>query len=297
LAGLNLIERTFAERNVLLKANHPNIVSARYSFADEARVFFAMDFVPGGQLQERLAAEICFPEDRVRLYAAELVLGIEYLHNLGVIHRDLKPENVLIDANGHLRISDFGLVKQTGPGSDRTRSFCGTPAYIAPEMIQGQAYNASLDWWSLGVIVFQMLFGIVPFDHRNVNHLYQMIVEAEIAFPPGASEPAVSLISGLCQKRPADRIGAAAVKAHRFFRGIEWDTVLAQTTTMPWIPPRQDLTVAPGESVELPDDDPDSIPPEASARLARFSQVNERAAQSLGELGRTSDSVVQTTGE
>jgi serine/threonine protein kinase len=278
LAGLNLIERTLTERNILLKANHPNIVSARYSFSDEARVFFAMDYVTGGTLQDRLTVENHFSEDRARLYAAELVLGIEYLHNLGVIHRDLKPENVLIDANGHLRISDVGLVKQKHSALDGGRTFCGTPEYIAPEMVLGRDYNEALDWWALGVVIFAMMFGYVPFEHRNIKQLYELIVEAEIECPTGASPVAVSLIQGLCKKQPAERLGPAAIRQHPFFHGIDWDVVLAQTSAMPWVPPPAEIAAGPAVplgDLELPDGD--GMHPARGELSAREVQSGERA--------------------
>lgn len=239
LVQYDLIGRTEAERNVLMRANHPFIVSARWSFQTDKKVFFIMDYVPGGELFDRLRTERKFTEERTKIYVAELFLAITYLHDIGVIHRDLKPENILVDEGGHLRITDFGLVKEKMTDGAVTQTFCGTPEYIAPEVIENKPYDHMCDYWSLGILMYEMLYGAPPFTDQNMNKVYRMILHNDIDFRPGPSTRAVGLIRGLCQKSPDQRLGVGGIdeiKNHAFFAGLDWEQVLQKTLKMEWVP-------------------------------------------------------------
>jgi serine/threonine protein kinase len=239
LVQYDLIGRTKAERDVLMKASHPFIVSARWSFQTDAKVFLIMDYVAGGELFGRLRVERKFTEERTRVYTAQLVLAIDYLHCIEVIHRDLKPENILVDDAGYLRITDFGLVKVKMTADATTQTFCGTPEYIAPELIENKPYNHMCDWWSLGILVFEMLSGVPPFYDKNMNKLYRMIVRDEMKFPAGFSPTATALIRALCTKNPHERLGSNGtdeIKSHPFFDGIPWDDILEKNLKMEWVP-------------------------------------------------------------
>jgi serine/threonine protein kinase len=239
LIQYDLIGRTQAERNVLMRAGHPFIVSARWSFQTEKKVFFIMDYVPGGELFDRLRREGKFTEDRTKVYVAELFLAISYLHEIGVIHRDLKPENILVDESGHLRITDFGLVKEKMTEGAVTQTFCGTPEYIAPEVIQNKPYDHMCDFWSLGILMYEMLYGSPTFVDPNMNKVYRMILHNEIEFRPGPSTRAIGLMRGLCQKAPEQRLGVGgveAIKNHAFFAGLDWDQILQKSIKMEWVP-------------------------------------------------------------
>jgi serine/threonine protein kinase len=295
LAEFDLAERTIAERDIMLQLNHPFIVALRSTFQTETKVFMVMDYIGGGELLSRIKQEGVLSEDCVRLYAAELVLGIEYLHKEKVIHRDLKAENILIDDKGHVRITDFGLVKKLESGTQKATTFCGTSEYMAPEIITDHPYTEVVDWWALGILIFQMLFGQVPFSDRNPTKVYRMICREEIIFPHSASEAARELISGLCTKDPGSRLGgpprgAADIKAMAFFEGIDWDAVSRRALTMPWIPQwnaTQDgsmFQVTVGETgPSLVGEAPDALIESIEDQLVGFTAVNERMVdQKLG---------------
>lgn len=285
LAEYQLVERTLTERNVLLAANHPFIVSARYTFQTETKIFMVLDYVPGGELFTRLREEHRFEEDRARLYAAMLILGIDYLHSIGVIHRDLKPENILFDADGYIKLTDFGLVKERMGANDSTRTFCGTPEYIAPEMIAGQPYGQGVDWWACGTLIYEMLFGIPPFYDTNANVMYRQIVSSDVEFPERASAAAADLIRGLLRKDPAERLGARGadeIKAHAFFEGVPWKALLRREVPMPWRPALRNTTDTSAfdpeftaETPKLTYEDPGLVGSSVQRRLEGFTYATD----------------------
>ncbi|KAH0793265.1 AGC family protein kinase [Histomonas meleagridis] len=235
------IEQTITERNVLLKTKHPFLVSAHYTFQTPQKIFMVLDYVPGGELFGRLKDEGRFSEKRTILYAAEILLGLGALHKLGFIYRDLKPENILVDAKGHLKITDFGLVKTHMNAQTTTTTFCGTPEYIAPEMLQQQPYTRSVDWWSYGILVFEMLTGLPPFYDENTNKMYRMILTEQVVFPSYISQDAKDFISRLLDRNPSTRMGASEedaeeIKRHPFFSSLNFDDVLNKRYTPEWIP-------------------------------------------------------------
>jgi len=195
-----------------------------------------LDYVPGGELFGRLKEEGSFSEQRVRLYAAEILVGLGHLHSLKYVYRDLKPENILVDSDGHLKLTDFGLVKTKMETDSTTSTFCGTPEYIAPEMLQQQPYTKSVDWWSFGILVYEMLTGLPPFYDENVNKMYRMILSEPLTFPDSMSPEAQDLISQLLDRNPETRLGASAndyedIKKHPFFAPLNWDKVLSKQYT------------------------------------------------------------------
>ncbi len=178
-------------------------------------------------------------------YAAEIVLAISFLHNNDIIYRDLKPENILVDPQGHLKLTDFGLSKagisSVGGSTEgsKTRTFCGTPDYLAPEIIQGSPHGKAVDWWGLGVLLYEMLTGQPPFRGKNRNELYEQVLKVEVIFPEHVSQPAKNLVSALLAKKPEDRLGAQgadAVTSHPFFKAIQWDKLLQKEVDPPFKP-------------------------------------------------------------
>lgn len=287
LADFNLVEKTKTERNVLITAQHPFLVSAKYTFQDDVKVYMVLEYVPGGELYRRLKAEGRFREQRVKYYAAQLVLAISYLHSLGIIHRDLKPENVLMAEDGYIKLADFGLVKDNMEPLSETQTFCGTPEYISPEICEGRKYNMSVDWWSLGILIYEMLFGSPPFFDTNVNVTYRKIIMDDIQFPADASPEAKSLIEGLCDKDPECRLGAGEngremVMAHPFFRDIDWDALLAKKIEMEWKPSISGDTdveqfdqMFTTENPEISYEDPSVIPDETNFLLKGFTFTDD----------------------
>ncbi|CAA9966480.1 Ribosomal protein S6 kinase beta-1 [Pyrenophora teres f. maculata] len=225
-----LIEQTKTERNVLESVNrHPFIVNFYYAFQDQEKLYLILEYAQGGELFHHLAAERMFSEDVAAFYMAEMVLALDHLHRtVGVIYRDLKPENCLLDSEGHLLLTDFGLSKVTLDEDNPCRSFLGTVEYMAPEVVQGLEYGAAVDWWSLGALGFDLLTGSPPFTGNNNAKIQEKIVKQKLALPYYLSADAKDLLTRLLRKDPKKRLGfnrakdLQTIKKHRFFRKIDW---------------------------------------------------------------------------
>ncbi|KAK4967034.1 serine/threonine protein kinase, AGC [Elasticomyces elasticus] len=258
----NKIKRALAEQEILATSNHPFIVTLYHSFQSEDHLYLCMEYCSGGEFFRALQTRPnkCVDEDAARFYAAEVTAALEYLHLMGFIYRDLKPENILLHQSGHIMLSDFDLSKQSDPGGRptmilpsrnsphshqnqptidtkscianfRTNSFVGTEEYIAPEVIKGCGHTSAVDWWTLGILVYEMLFGTTPFKGKNRNATFANILRDEVPFPEGNGAPSVtalckSLIRKLLIKdelrRLGSRAGASDVKQHPFFRTTQW---------------------------------------------------------------------------
>ncbi|KAJ1970449.1 hypothetical protein H4R35_005859 [Dimargaris xerosporica] len=244
------------ERDILANiadTNHPFLMKLRYSFQNEGQLFLVLDYLPGGDIATQLARHYKFTEDRCRFYAAEIILGLEQLHRMGIVYRDLKPENMLLDRHGHILLTDFGLSKQLpvdrldAQGRPqyrrRTKTFCGTAEYLAPEMLRGDYYDQGIDFWSLGTCLYEMLTGMTPFWAENHTKMYQRVLFDRLQLPPTVSWEARSLISGLLAKDPHKRLGSnnefgiEKIKAHPFFASINWDDIIQRRAPVPYAPP------------------------------------------------------------
>ncbi|KAI0443198.1 kinase-like domain-containing protein [Xylaria telfairii] len=225
----NKVASTLAERSVLAQVNNPFIVPLKFTFQTPEKLYFVLAFINGGELFYHLSREKRFSVDRSRLYAAELLCALECLHELGVIYRDLKPENILLDYQGHIALCDFGLCKLGMKDQDQTNTFCGTSEYLAPEIIRGDGYNKTVDWWTLGVLLWEMLIGIPPFYHRVADEMYRRILCEPLYFPSFITPVAKDLLTKLLDREPTNRLGSngsAEIKAHPFFGAIEWRRLL-----------------------------------------------------------------------
>jgi len=233
------VDHTRAEQNILQKLCHPFLVNLNYSFQTIDKLYFIMDYINGGELFFHLQNEKKFTEDRVRFYAAEIACGLEYLHSNGVLYRDLKPENILLTSDGHICMTDFGISKEgLHSDDDRTATFCGTPEYLAPEILEGNGYGKAVDWWSFGTLVFEMLTGLPPFYAGDVQQMYAKIISAKLVIPSTVPADAKSLIEELLVRDPEKRLSdPVKIKGHPFFKGIDWDLLLAKELTPPYIPP------------------------------------------------------------
>lgn len=235
-------ERTKMERNILASINHPFIVGLHYAFQTEGKLYLVLDFLRGGDLFGRLAKEIMFTEEDVKFYMAELVLALDHLHSLGIIYRDLKPENILLDYEGHIALTDFGLSKESVfKDEDRTFSFCGTVEYMAPEVVSRKGHTHVCDWWSLGVLMFEMLVGTLPFTCKDRKQTMNQILRAKLRMPEFLSPEAQSLLRALFKRNPANRLGAGLtgsneIKSHPFFSKIEWNKLLKREINPPFQP-------------------------------------------------------------
>ncbi|XP_068604275.1 serine/threonine-protein kinase Sgk3 [Brachionichthys hirsutus] len=230
-----------AERNVLLKnVKHPFLVGLHYSFQTRDKLYFVLDFVNGGELFFHLQRERTFPEPRAKFYIAEIASALGYLHSLNIVYRDLKPENILLDHEGHIVLTDFGLCKEGISQTDTTTTFCGTPEYLAPEVLRKQPYDNTVDWWCLGSVLYEMLFGLPPFYSRDTHEMYHNILHKKLAMRPGTSSTAWSLLQGLLEKERTQRLGSTddfnEIRAHIFFSSINWDDLVQKTIPTPFIP-------------------------------------------------------------
>lgn len=238
----NQVEHTRTERNVLGYVNHPFIVGLNMAFQSKNKLYFVLDYCAGGELFFHLGKLGKFAEPRACFYAAEITLAIEYVHNLDVIYRDLKPENVLLDAQGHVRLTDFGLSKEgISDSSSGANSFCGTPEYLAPEILNRQGHGRAVDWWSLGALLYEMLTGLPPFYCRDREKLFEKIRRGELFYPRHLSQRAQSLLRGLLTRDPTKRLGsgeldAGEIKSHLFFADISWSKLAKGEIAPPWNP-------------------------------------------------------------
>ena len=226
-----LIEQTKTERAILESVNrHPFVVKLYYAFQDQEKLYLILEYAQGGELFTHLATERMFPEDTASFYMAEMILALEHLHHtVGVVYRDLKPENCLLDADGHLLLTDFGLSKVAVEGDDdRCTSFLGTIEYMAPEVILGQPYDKAVDWWSFGALGYDLLTGGPPFQANNHAKVQEKIVKAKLSLPYFLGPDARDLLTRLLRKEPRKRLGGnmprdmQTLKRHRFFRKIDW---------------------------------------------------------------------------
>ncbi|KAK7551461.1 kinase-like domain-containing protein [Phyllosticta citricarpa] len=238
---LKQVEHVRNERNVLAAvAGHPFITTMIASFQDHDSLYMLLDYCPGGEVFSYLRRARRFNEPTSQFYAAEIVLILEYLHEReGVAYRDLKPENILIDAQGHLKLVDFGFAKKVE--NRETYTLCGTPEYLAPEVIRNTGHGCAVDWWAFGILVYEFLVGQPPFWDQNPMRIYEQIVEGKVRYPSAMSPDARDLIGRLCTVDTSKRLGnikggAAAVKAHPWFRHVDWDALYHRRVRGPIIP-------------------------------------------------------------
>eukprot|EP01088_Endostelium_zonatum_P000318 TRINITY_DN1059_c0_g1_i1.p1 TRINITY_DN1059_c0_g1~~TRINITY_DN1059_c0_g1_i1.p1 ORF type:complete len:439 (-),score=98.32 TRINITY_DN1059_c0_g1_i1:187-1503(-) len=224
------VAHTKAEKTILAKIQHPFIIRLHWAFQTDQKLYMILDFINGGELFFHLKNEGRFPEERVRLYAAEIASALSHLHSLDIVYRDLKPENILLNNDGHIVITDFGLSKEINP-TEGTQTFCGTPEYLAPEVLRGEGHGTPVDWWSLGTLMYEMLTGLPPFYSQNINIMYQKILSGELRFPSYVSPDAQSILEGLLTRDPEKRLGsrdkqASDVMSHPFFKSINWNKLM-----------------------------------------------------------------------
>ncbi|XP_026743205.1 protein kinase C isoform X3 [Trichoplusia ni] len=235
------VECTLTERRVLaLAARHPFLTALHSAFQTHERLFFVMEYVDGGDLMFQIQRARKFDEPRARFYAAEVTLALQFLHSHGVIYRDLKLDNILLDSDGHCKLADFGMCKEGILEGATTTTFCGTPDYIAPEILQELEYGPSVDWWALGVLLYEMLAGQPPFEADNEDDLFESILHDDVLYPVWLSKEAVSILKGFMTKNPSRRLGvcggAAGIRGHVFFRDMDWDALAQRRLRPPFRP-------------------------------------------------------------
>jgi serum/glucocorticoid-regulated kinase 2 len=313
------VAHTLAERSVLAQINNPFIVPLKFSFQSPDKLYLVLAFVNGGELFHHLQKEQRFDINRSRFYAAELLCALECLHGFGVIYRDLKPENILVDYVGHIALCDFGLCKLDMKDEDKTNTFCGTPEYLAPELLHGQGYTKAVDWWTLGVLLYEMLTGLPPFYDENTNEMYRKILSEPLHFPgPEIVPPAArDLLTKLLDRDATRRLGtngAAEIKvrmaslinslkvrlssmltfssfqAHPFFHSIDWRKLLDrkyEPSFKPRVTDELDTTNFDDEfTKEQPADSYVEGPPLSTTQQQQFTGWSyNRPVEGLGDAG------------
>ncbi|XP_013778363.1 protein kinase DC2-like [Limulus polyphemus] len=235
---LKQIEHVKNEKTILQQIKHPFIIELTWTTHDDTSLYMLFEYVCGGELFTYLRNSGRFNSTTGNYYAAEIVLVLEYLHKQQIVYRDLKPENLLLDKDGHLKLTDFGFAKIL---TDRTWTLCGTPEYLAPEIIQSKGHNRAVDWWALGILIYEMLAGYPPFFDENPFAIYEKILVGKIEWPRHVDPVAKDLIKKLLVQDRTKRLGnmkneAEDVKRHRWFKGIVWDDVLNKRVKPPIIP-------------------------------------------------------------
>jgi serine/threonine protein kinase len=232
-----------SEKNVFLIANeepHPFLLGLHACFQSESRIFFVMEYIAGGDLMSHILRGE-FGIERAQFYAAEVCLALKYLHSKGVVYRDLKLDNIMLTLDGHIKLADYGLCKENMWEGCTTSTFCGTPDFMAPEILLDKAYGRSVDWWAFGVLLYQMLLYRSPFAGEDDNEIYDAILADEPLYPIDMTGDSVSLIQQLLTRDPELRLGSGPTDAqevmnHRFFRDVSWDDVYHKRNSVPFFP-------------------------------------------------------------
>jgi len=234
------VEHTNSEREMLERVRHPFLVNLWGTFKDAKNLYMVMDFVSGGELFSLLRKSQRFPDPVAKFFAAEVALALDYLHSLDIIYRDLKPENILLAADGHVKVTDFGFAKYV---PDITWTLCGTPDYLAPEVVQSKGYNKSVDWYALGVLIFEMLAGYPPFftEDSNPMRLYEKIIAGKIRYPSYFTEEAKDLLRNLLTADLSKRFGNLAdgsrdIFGHSYFAEVDWSRLYRKEIPAPYVP-------------------------------------------------------------
>jgi len=276
--------------------NYPFLVGLHSCFQTTSRLFFVIEFVNGGDLMFHMQRQRKLPEEHARFYASEICLALNFLHVRGIVYRDLKLDNVLLDSEGHIKLTDYGMCKEGLKTGDTTGTFCGTPNYIAPEILRGEEYDFSVDWWALGVLMYEMLAGRSPFDavgnadnpdQNTEDYLFQIILEKPIRIPRSLSVKAASLLKGFLNKSPTERLGChpgtgfSDIQSHPFFRSINWEMLEQKQIIPPYKPhirSERDLEhfdpAFTNEPVRLTPDDPAAINEIDQSEFDGFEYVN-----------------------
>ena len=227
IMGQNLLKYAVAERNVLSTSHHPFIVKLNYAFQTSTKLFLVIEYCPNGDLSQHLSFEKRFKEPRAKFYICEILLALEDLHKRDIIFRDLKPDNVVLDKDGHCKLTDFGLSKEGVRENFYAQSFCGSIAYLAPEMLKKEGHGKAVDWYLLGVLFYEMLVGMTPYFNTRKEDIFYNIEHGELKIPNFVSKEAGELLRRLLERNPSKRLGgmgrdALEIKEHPYFKDVDW---------------------------------------------------------------------------
>ena len=234
------VDHVYSEFNILSMLKHPFIVQLLgYNFEDPKYIYFILEYIQGGELFSLLRTRGSFPVEQTKFYIAHIITIFEYLHSKDIVYRDLKPENILINKNGYLKLTDFGFAKHLE--NEKTYTLCGTPEYLAPEIILNKGHGKAVDWWTLGILLYEMLVGIDPFSDDDPMKTYQKILKGKINFPKTINKDAKSLIKHLLTQDTSKRFGCLKngvkdILNHRFFENFDWKNFVYLSMPAPYIP-------------------------------------------------------------
>uniref|UniRef100_A0A3P8UIH0 non-specific serine/threonine protein kinase n=1 Tax=Cynoglossus semilaevis TaxID=244447 RepID=A0A3P8UIH0_CYNSE len=276
---------TKAERNILEEVKHPFIVDLIYAFQTGGKLYLILEYLSGGELFMQLEREGIFMEDTACFYLAEISMALGHLHQKGIIYRDLKPENIMLNSQGHVKLTDFGLCKESIHDGTVTHTFCGTIEYMAPEILMRSGHNRAVDWWSLGALMYDMLTGAPPFTGENRKKTIDKILKCKLNLPPYLTQEARDLLKRLLKRNASSRLGAGVgdaseVQTHPFFRHINWEDLLARKVEPPFKPflqSAEDVSQFDSKfTSQTPVDSPDDSTLSESANQAFLVTVSDR---------------------
>ncbi|XP_055738797.1 serine/threonine-protein kinase N2-like [Salvelinus fontinalis] len=273
------VDSLMCEKRIFETVNsvrHPFLVNLFACFQTQEHVCFVMEYAAGGDLMMHIHSDV-FSEPRAIFYAACVVLGLQFLHEHKIVYRDLKLDNLLLDTEGYVKIADFGLCKEGMGFRDRTSTFCGTPEFLAPEVLTETSYTRAVDWWGLGVLVFEMLVGESPFPGDDEEEVFDSIVNDEVRYPRFLSTEAISIMRRLLRRSPERRLGAGErdaeeVKKHLFFRNMDWNGLLSKKVKPPFVPTIQDSNDVSNFDNEFTSEAPILTPPREPRALSKNEQ-------------------------
>eukprot|EP01032_Pedospumella_encystans_P019932 gene19932-22657_t len=263
---------------ILSRVRCPFVIEMKALFQDENSVYMLQEYIPGGELYSHLRRSKAFDLSAYQFYTVEIACALHHLHQLKIVYRDLKPENILLTKEGHIRITEFSLAKKNDVANPQTFTLCGTPEYLAPEIINGQGYGTSVDWWALGILLYEMCMGFPPFYGKNPFTVYQKILEGDVKFASAVPNPTKSVISGFLKADRKSRLGCSSfdsVKHHAFFKGIDWHSAAHQLI----VPP-----LAPTVTAEADSSNYDYYPEETVEEASNLTQEERMMFQALDEI-------------
>ena len=280
IVKLQQLQHVQSEVMILSRARCNFLIEMKALFQDENSVYMLQEYIPGGELYSHLRRSKVFELSAYQFYTVEIACALQHLHKLKIAYRDLKPENILLTKEGHIRLTEFSLAKQIDVANGQTYTLCGTPEYLAPEIILGQGYGTACDWWALGILLYEMVMGFPPFFGKNPFTVYKKILDGKVKFGGSVPGPTKNAINAFLKADRKQRLGSTSygfesVKSHAFFRGIDWNSAAQQLI----VPP-----IAPTVASEADSSNYDYYPEESIEESTNLTQEERAMFQALDDI-------------